>query len=72
MPTTLATCIFGHYSTGAALMVRFGSIVGCCDEPPYSTFSDHPSLYNNYAFAIVPSTATVEAPGCHAIVSLAG
>ena len=53
-------------------MVRFGSNVGCCDEPSYSTFSDHPSLYDNYAFAIVRSTATFEAPGCHVIAILAG
>jgi len=55
-----------------SFMVRFGSNVGSCDEPPYSTFSDHPSLYDNYAFAIVRSTATFETPGRHAIAILAG
>ena len=42
-----------------SFMVRFGLDVGCCDEPPYSTFSDHPSLYNNYAFAIVRPTGSI-------------
>ncbi|GEM_PF-2285360 len=53
-------------------MVRFGSNVGCCDEPPYSSFSDHPSLYNNYAFDIVLPTVIVESPRCHDAASLAG